>query len=183
MHQNFTANGIYELPFGKGRPFMNQGGVANAFLGGWKVAAIAALRSGPWLSLASSQSLGTFVNALPNVSGPVNNPNLHGGLGKKGYIGPYFNTQNVTKITTVGVQGNAGVANLYGPGSATWDLSGDKAWSFRERYVLTFRADAFNAFNRVNFNGLSNNVTSSTFGQLTSANPARTLQLSLRINF
>jgi outer membrane receptor protein involved in Fe transport len=183
MHQNFTANAIYELPFGRGKAFLNQGGVLNAVAGGWKVAAIGALRSGPWLSLGSSQSLGTFVNALPTISGAINSPSRHGGLGKNGYIGPYFNTQNVTKITTVGVQGNAGVANIYGPGSATWDLSGDKSWSFRERYVLTFRGDAFNAFNRVNFSGLTTNVTSSTFGKLTSANPARTLQLSMRLSF
>lgn len=183
MSQNLTANAIYELPFGKGKAFMNRGGFADAVLGGWKFAAIAGLRSGPWLSLASSQSLGTFVNALPNVSGPVVNKSLHGGLGKNGYLGPYFNTKNVTKVTTVGVQGNAGVSNIYGPGNAQWDLSGDKTWTFAERYGLTFRADAFDAFNRVNFNGLSTNVTSSTFGKVTAANPARTIQLSLRLAF
>jgi hypothetical protein len=61
--------------------------VSDVVLGGWKFAAIAGLRSGPWLSLGSSQSLGTFVNALPNVSGPVINTSLHGGLGKNGYLG------------------------------------------------------------------------------------------------
>jgi hypothetical protein len=183
MGQNMTANAIYELPFGKGKAFMNQGGISDAVLGGWKFAAIAGLRSGPWLTLGSSQSLGTFVNALPNVSGPVINKSLHGGLGKNGYVGPYFNTANVTKITTVGVQGNAGVANIYGPGSATWDLSGNKTWTFAERFGLTFRADAFNAFNRVNFAGLSTSSTSSTFGKVTNASPARTIQLSMRLAF
>jgi outer membrane receptor protein involved in Fe transport len=183
MSQNMTANTIYELPFGKGKAFMNQGGISDAVLGGWKFAAIAGIRSGPWLTLGSSQSLGTFVNALPTVSGPVNNKSLNGGLGKNGKLGPYFNTQNVTKITTVGVQGNAGVANIYGPGSATWDLSGNKTWTFAERFGLTFRADAFNAFNRVNFAGLSTSSTSSTFGKVTNASPARTIQLSMRLAF
>ncbi len=183
MTQNLTANTIYELPFGKGKPFLNQSGLADAVVGGWKFSAIAGLRSGPWLTLGSSQSLGTFVNALPTVSGKVNNSSLHGGLGKNGKLGPYFNTQNVTKITTVGVQGNAGVGNLQAPGSATWDLSGNKSWNFAERYGLTFRADAFNAFNRVNFAGLSTNSTSSTFGKVTSAGNPRLIQLSLRLNF
>ena len=183
MHQNLTANTIYELPFGKGKPFMNQGGITDVLLGGWKFSAIAALRSGPWLTLGSSQSLGVFVNAQPQVSGPINNKSLNGGLGKNGRLGPYFNTQNVAKITTVGVQGNAGVGDVYGPGLADWDLSGNKSWAFAERYELTFRADAFDAFNRVNFNGLSTNVNSSTFGKVTSANPARTLQLNLRLRF
>ena len=183
MHQNLTANTIYELPFGKGKPFMNQGGITDAVFGGWKFSAIAALRSGPWLTLGSSQSLGVFVNAQPLVSGPINNKSLNGGLGKNGKLGPYFNTQNVTKVTAVGVQGNSGVGNVYGPGLANWDLSGNKSWTFAERYALTFRADAFDAFNRVNFNGLSTNVNSSTFGKVTSANPARTLQLNLRLTF
>jgi hypothetical protein len=183
MTQNLTANGIYELPFGKGKPFMNQGGITDVIFGGWKISAIAGLRSGPWLTLGSSQSLGVFVNAQPTVSGPVNNKALNGGLGKNGKLGPYFNTQNVTKITAVGVQGNAGVGNVYGPGSATWDLSGNKTWTFADRYGLTFRGDAFNAFNRVNFTGLSTNVNSSTFGKVTSANPARTIQLSMRLTF
>jgi hypothetical protein len=183
MHQNLTGNGIYELPFGKGRAFMNQGGLTDAVLGGWKLAAIAALRSGPWLTLGSSQALGTFVNALPNATGPVNNKSLNGGLGKNGKLGPYFNTANVQKITTIGVQGNSGVGNVYGPGSATWDLSVNKTWTYAERYGLTFRADAFNAFNRVNFAGLSTSSTSSTFGKVTSAGAARTIQLSLRFAF
>ncbi len=183
MNQNLTANSIYELPFGKGKAFLNRGGFANALLGGWKVAAIAGLRSGPWLTLGSSQALGTFVNALPNVIGPVNNDSLHGNLGKDGQLGPYFNTQNVKAITAIGVQGNAGVANIKAPGSATWDLSGNKTWKYAERYGLTFRADAFNAFNRVNFSGLSTNVNSSTFGKVTSAGNPRTIQLSLRADF
>ena len=183
MQQNLTANTIYELPFGKGKAFLNQGGISDAILGGWKFSAIAGLRSGPWLTLGSSQSLGVFVNAEPTVSGPVNNKSLNGGLGKNGKLGPYFNTQNVTKITTVGVQGNAGVGNVYGPGSATWDLSGNKTWTFFERFGLTFRADAFNAFNRVNFAGLSTSSTSSTFGKVTNASPARTIQLSMRLAF
>jgi hypothetical protein len=72
---------------------------------------------------------------------------------------------------------------VYGPGSATWDLSGYKGWKFGDRYGLTFRADVFNAFNRVNFTGLDTGVNDSRFGDVTSANAAREIQLSLRFNF
>ena len=37
----------YELPFGKGRKFMNHGGVLNAMLGGWDLAYTQTLQSGP----------------------------------------------------------------------------------------------------------------------------------------
>ncbi len=37
---------LYELPFGNGRQFLNQGGVIDAFLGGWQLGSILALQSG-----------------------------------------------------------------------------------------------------------------------------------------
>lgn len=184
MNHVLVANSIYELPFGHGKQFLNNSSaISDAFLGGWKVAAIASLHSGTWSTLGSSQSLGIFVNALPNVTGSVNNPSLHGGLGKNGKLGPYFNTENVQPVTAVGVQGNSSVQSVSGPGSADWDLSGDKTWRFAERYGLTFRADVFNAFNRVNFYGLDTGVNDSKFGYVQSANAARQIQLSLRFAF
>jgi hypothetical protein len=183
MKQNLEANTIYELPFGRGKMFLNKGGLTNAVVGGWKVAAIASLHSGPWETLGSNQSLGIFVNALPNVTGPVNNSSLNGGLGKHGKLGPYFNTNNVQPVTAVGVQGNSSVQSVYAPGSADWDLAGDKTWKFAARFGLTFRADVFNAFNRVNFNGLDTGVNDTRFGYVQGAGPAREIQLSLRVDF
>ncbi len=189
LNQNLVANAIYELPFGQGKTYLNQGSLLNAVVGGWKVAAIANLHSGPWLTLGSNQNLGIFVNSLPNVTGPVNNSSLHSGLGRHGRLGPYFNTQNVHPVapgidgTTTAVQGNASVQTLQAPGAATWDISGYKGWTFAERYTLDFRADAFNVFNRVNFAGLDANVNDSSFGLVQSADAAREIQLSLRLSF
>jgi hypothetical protein len=183
LTHNFVANTIYELPFGQGKMFLNQGGLLNQVVGGWKVVAIAALHTGPWATLGSNQSLGIFVNGLPDVSGPVNNSNLNGGLGKHGKLGPYFNIGNVHPVTAVGTQGNSSVQSIYGPGSADWDLSGDKTWKYRDRYGLTFRADVFNAFNRVNFAGLDTGVNDTRFGYVQNASPAREIQLSLRATF
>jgi outer membrane receptor protein involved in Fe transport len=178
-----TVNSIYELPFGKGKAFLNNGGLTDAVAGGWKLAAIVSYHTGIWSTLGSSQSLGIFVNALPDVSGPVNNSDLHGGLGKNGKLGPYFNVGNVHPVTDVGVQGNSSVQSVANPGYADWDLSGDKTWHFAERYGLTFRADVFNAFNRVNFYNLDTGVNDSKFGYIQNANPAREIQLGLRFTF
>jgi outer membrane receptor protein involved in Fe transport len=178
-----TVNSIYELPFGKGKAFLNNGGLTDAVAGGWKLAAIVSYHTGIWSTLGSSQSLGIFVNALPDVSGSVNNSNLHGGLGKNGKLGPYFNVGNVHPVTAVGVQGNSSVQSVANPGYADWDLSGDKTWRIAERYGLTFRADVFNAFNRVNFYNLDTGVNDSKFGYLQNANPAREIQLGLRFTF
>ena len=183
LNQNLVANAIYELPFGRGKAYLNGSGLLNQFVGGWKVATIASLHSGPWLSLGSNQNLGIFVNALPDVTGPVNNSSLHGGLGKHGRLGPYINTQNVVPVTTESLQGNTSPHSIEAPGSADWDISAFKQWSYRERYGLEFQAQAFNAFNRANFTGLDLGVNDARFGLVTSANAGREIQFSLRFTF
>lgn len=179
----FSANGIYELPFGHGKTFLNTGSVMDALVGGWKVAGIVALRTGPWTTLGSQQNIGFFDGALPDVTGPVNNHSLHGGLGRNGRLGPYFNTQNVVNLSAVGIQGNSGTHTVQNPGYQDYDLSGYKGWRFGERANLSFRADLFNAFNRVNFGTVSTYDLSSNFGMVSSAYAAREIQLSMRLSF
>ena len=183
LNHNFIANAIYELPFGKGKQFLNNGALLDAAVGGWRISTIASIHSGPWFTLGSNQNLGIFVNGLPDVTGPVNNSALHSGLGKHGYLGPYFNTQNVVPVTGTAVQGNASVQQIISPGAATWDLSGYKSWTYRDRYTLNFQADAFNIFNRVNFTGLDTGVNDPQFGRLQAATAAREIQLGLRFKF
>jgi hypothetical protein len=48
---------------------------------------------------------------------------------------------------------------------------------------LDFRADFFNAFNRVNFNSVDTYSLDKTFGLVSSANAAREIQLSMRLSF
>lgn len=179
----FTANGIYELPFGQGKMFLNGGALSNAVVGGWKIAGIATLRTGPWTTLGSQQDIGFFDGALPNVIGPVNNHSLHGGLGRNHRLGPYINTQNVVNISAVGVQGDSGTHTLENPGYQDYDVSAYKTWKFGEQANLSFRADFFNVFNRVNFQSISTYDLSSNFGDVSSAYPAREIQLSLRFTF
>jgi hypothetical protein len=54
----------------------------------------------------------------------------------------------------------------------------------KEGHTLQVRAEAFNAFNIVNFGGLSMTVSSpTTFGQFSSADAARVVQLAMRYEF
>ncbi|MGB6829923.1 MAG: carboxypeptidase regulatory-like domain-containing protein [Terracidiphilus sp.] len=179
----FTANGIYELPFGHGKMFLNRGAMADAFAGGWKIAGIATLRTGPWTTLGSQQNIGFFDGALPDLSGPINNHSLHGDLGRHGRLGPYINTQNVINLTAVGVQGNSGTHTLENPGYQDYDVSAYKTWKFGEQPSLSFRADFFNVFNRVNFQSISTYDLANNFGDVSAAYPAREIQLSLRFSF
>ncbi len=51
-------NGVYDLPFGKGRKFMgNSSGIANALAGGWQLTTIGTWAGGNWLSVSSNRYL------------------------------------------------------------------------------------------------------------------------------
>jgi len=79
-------NYIAELPFGKGKRFLNQGGIVNTLLGGFQVSAIHRYQSGvPFrvqrnnIGFLSADVTGFGGNLLPNVTGQQiatgNNPN------------------------------------------------------------------------------------------------------------
>jgi hypothetical protein len=55
-HQRFLLTGLYQLPFGQGRAFMNTGGWRNAILGGWQMTTVTLLETGPWLTPSISNS-------------------------------------------------------------------------------------------------------------------------------
>ena len=57
--------GVYQLPLGSGRAFMNGGGWKNALLGGWDVTNVTLLETGPWLTPSIS---GSFDQSNTNVA-------------------------------------------------------------------------------------------------------------------
>jgi hypothetical protein len=84
--------------------------------------------------------------------------------------------------------------SLPGPHYRDLDFTASKTFGIphlREGSGLQFRADAFNVFNNLNFapggsssgGGISNNITSTNFGQATSSLGARTLSLQASLNF
>ena len=79
-------------------------------------------------------------------------------------------------------RGNATVGQIRGPHFYRWDLALRK--NFRvSHYRLEFRADAFNVFNRVNYNNPQTVVTNSNFGTITTAKTPREFQFGLRFEF
>ncbi|HUE82052.1 MAG TPA: TonB-dependent receptor [Pyrinomonadaceae bacterium] len=73
---SLVFNYIFELPFGKGRPFLNQGGLIDRLVGGFQITGIHRYRSGPALTpfIAGGQReflqrVGYLGNLRPNVTG------------------------------------------------------------------------------------------------------------------
>ena len=89
----------------------------------------------------------------------------------------------VQNANVCGQFGNTGRDSLHGPGIDNSDFSFQKDTSITERLKFQMGLDMFNLFNHTNFNNPSNNVNSGNFGRITSAAPARILQLRFKFNF
>jgi Carboxypeptidase regulatory-like domain len=147
-----VINGIYELPFGRGRALANgMDGWRNGLASGWSVNSILTLQSGlpftPQLSYNPSNNGDTrnpvrpFVN--PDFTGPVILGSPKQWFNPNAFLQPPANS---------GFYGNLGRDTLTGPGLATWDFSALKETTIHERVNLQFRAEIFNLLNRANFN-------------------------------
>ncbi len=173
--QVFTVSYLWELPFGKGKPFLKEGW-GSGILGNWQVNGITSFRSG----IPYNVFLG-FDNA--NVGGGVQRPNL---VGDPKLDNPtperWFNTQAFV-IPPRFTFGNTSRNALRADAWQNWDFSLFRSFDIRERHRLQFRAELFNVFNQVNFDPPSGLVISPFFGRVLSAAPSRDIQFALKYIF
>ncbi len=175
LRHRLTLSYLWELPFGKGKAFLNRGGVVNWVLGGWQTNGILTVQSGlPFSPVLQTSTTNTGTGSRPNVVGSVNYPKtLQHWFDPSAFASPAPYTY-----------GNAGRDILVGPGRTNWDMSLFKNFVIREQTTFEFRAEAFNVFNHPQF-GLPNpTIENAQAGAITSTvgNP-RQLQLALRFQF
>ncbi len=90
---------------------------------------------------------------------------------------------NAACTTFSGQFGNLGRNSVYGPGNITWDMAVSRRFKINERFALAFRSDFFNIMNHANWNNPTTNVTSGTFGQITTFGAPRIIQMSMKLFF
>ena len=56
IRHNFTANAVYELPFGAGKRFLNEGGVLGKVVGGWSLSSVGIWHTGHPLTITMNIS-------------------------------------------------------------------------------------------------------------------------------
>ena len=66
VRQRFTFNALYELPFGKGRAYLNNNSVTDIFIGGWSVNAMWTAQTGEHFTVGTN----SFSGAQGFASGP-----------------------------------------------------------------------------------------------------------------
>ncbi len=173
----FTVSPGYELPFGKGKPYLEHG-LGGAVLGNWQLNGIFSARSGtvftPTINFDNA-NVGGGNTQRANVTG---NPILDNPT-----IAQWFNI-NAFAIPSAFTYGNAGRNSLRGPGFWNFDFSVFRNFSIMEKARLQFRSEFFNVFNHTNFANPSATLGNPNFGVITStSNGPRSIQMALKLNF
>ena len=152
---NLRISGTAELPFGKGKQFLNSGGPATWIAGGWRLNGVFSSYSGsPFTVSASSSSL----NA-PGSSQRADQVKAKVAiLGNIGSAGSYFDPLAFAPVTQARF-GTSGFNTMRGPGVNNIDMSVFRDFKITERFTLQFRAEALNLTNTPHFSNPSANVS------------------------
>lgn len=178
----FNISGSYELPFGKGKKFLNDSGLVDRIVGGWQINAIGIYQNGFPVTIIQSTNNTLAYSRLqrPNLVAGVDVATA-GSITSR--LDGFFNPAAFT-TAVAGTFGNAPrTLNVRGPApQKTWDIGLLKTVSVLENLKGQFRLEAINAFNTPIFRLTNTTFGSSTFGKITSqANFARVMQISLRL--
>ena len=174
--QQFSPNGIFELPFGKGRHWLNAvPGWTDRIVGGWQVQAIYIAQTGSPMNFSNV----LFAGNLHDIPLPKSERT----------IGRYFNTG--AGFNTVAAQQLANnfrtfppyLTGARNPGWNLWAMSVIKSIRMREKVNFEVRAEAKNALNHPNWGGPNLSPTSTLFGQITSTTGARQITVQGKLKW
>lgn len=176
----FNFNGIYQLPFGKGKMFLNNGGIVDKIFGGWEIGGLAQWTTGAPISFIDSRGTlnrgarsgrQTAFSSLSNddiralsgifeLNGNIYfiNPSIIGATGQAStgysYTGLNSNTPFSGQVffnVAPGQTGNISRTLINGPKFFNINASLLKNIRFGENIRVQLRAEAFNLLNNVNF--------------------------------
>jgi hypothetical protein len=178
----FTAAISYELPFGKGKPFLHDNRLLDLFVGGWSANAFSVIQAGYPLSVTQPNNNSVIGASYqrPNATGVA--PATSGSTDSR--IGGWLNPAAFSQAPLLAFGDTSRFLNVRGPGLFNWDVSAFKTFSIKERLRAQFRAEALNATNTAYFGTPNTTFTNSSFGLITSQiNNPRLLQLGVRVSF
>jgi hypothetical protein len=186
-HQRFVISGVWELPFGKGQRFLNQGGLANEIVGGWRASGIVSYQTGFPFTVVSAVDYSNSLSANEYADRICNGNN-----GPK-TVQEYFQI-NCFSISALQAAEQAGTPrygeqqrnDLTGPPFKDIDFALLKDFAIHESFKLQFRAETYNTINNASFGNPASYLSTSLggFGQLTYTNNInRQIQFALKLLF
>ncbi len=180
QRHNFTADYLWELPFGHERRWLSGNSPLRAVFGDWNW-------SGDW-TIASGlpftpRVLGSVADVSRGTNGTVRADVVPGqavGVPDPS-IAEWFNT--AAFVAPAGVFGDARRNSIEGPGSRLFDMAFTKIFPISETRFLEFRAQFSNIFNTPQYASIDTVVNSPTFGRVISVGAMRSLLLTARFRF
>jgi len=187
-------NGIYELPFGKGRAIGNGWkGLPQAIAGGWQIQGLWIGQGGAPMGLGNVYFSGDPGTLTTHIGGSTVNAAFDttkfyfsdAAVMVNGQVSPSLQrsdprinlSSNIRTLPTY-------LANFRAEAMNQGDLSASKKVSLTESVKLQFRGEYLNAFNHPQFSNPNLSPTSSSFAKITSqANYPRSIQLALKLEF
>jgi hypothetical protein len=182
----FKGQAIYQLPLGRGKPFLNKNRLLDEVLGGWQVSGVWVIEGGNPMGITTGNN-----NSSNNQSGGYTQQanlvgNIHLPGSTKSRLREWYNLSALA-VPAPFTYGNFRRNQVYGPGVVNVAASVGKTFDvWPDRGVkLLFRADAGNVLNHASFGqpgnnaigpGQTANITSTTVG-------GRQIQLYGRISF
>ena len=173
-----SINIVYELPFGKGKPFSTGNRFVDYVIGGWQTNTITSAHSGlPYNITVSGDSANTGNTGYLRAN-LVGDPSLSSPTSDK-----WFNTSAFAAPAQY-TFGNFGRYRMRAPAFWNIDASVFRQFPFMETRSVEFRVESFNTPNTVILGTPNGNFSDVNFGKITgTANSPRSLQLGLKIIF
>lgn len=180
----FDQTHVFNMGYSWELPGASLSGPIRHVIGGWQTTGIWTAETGRPFNLGIQ-----FDNANVGSRGNYQRPNLVGDPFPAGWTktygpgGLYFNPAAFAVAPQYSF-GNLGRNALRGPGFKNFDIGLFKNFRITERLKLQYRAEAFNAFNTVNFGNPGGVVGTANFGRITGTqNAQRSIQMGLKLNF
>jgi hypothetical protein len=184
--QRAVISTVWEIPVGKGRPYLAAAPApVNWALGGWQLYWIAYFETGWYFSPTFAGSDPSNTNTIGGRPDRICNGNLPA---SERTIDRWFDASCfVAPPPGAGRFGNAGTNFLEGPGYHMHHISLAKSFNITERWRFTFTAAGANAFNHPNFERPSANISVpgsvGVISSLRQGAAARQIELRGRIDF
>jgi hypothetical protein len=149
-------NTVWELPFGRGRRFMNDApGAVDQILGGWRVIWVAYMQTGQFFSPTFSDADPSNTNTFGGFPDRICNGNLSS---DQRTVEHWFDTSCFAN-PPAGRFGNSGANVLEGPGLHSHNVTFGKRFRLTEKLHFDYMAVIGNIFNHPNFLFPASNIS------------------------
>jgi hypothetical protein len=170
----------YQLPIGRQRALgksMNR--IIDGVIGGWELTGIVTTASGAPLGVTQSASNLWAGNQRPNLIGDPSKPEA-----PRDKLNNYFNVAAFQSVSPDIIGSSPRFLSRYrGPALANADASLIKNFNITEKKYVQLRLEAYSVTNHPQWGNPNTAFGGTTFGQITSAGGARTIQIAAKFYY